>query len=81
MVMISHQGVDRREILEMLRRRWPDVLIKDLAQEEPVWTMTADDAADLGNRRRGVEPLRIVVMPQHDRQMIAPEVEAMPVVV
>ena len=42
--------------------------------------MTADDAADLG-RRRGVEPLRIVIMPQHDRQVIAPEVEPMPVVV
>ena len=26
--------------------------------------MTPDDAADLGSRRRGVEPLRIMVMPQ-----------------
>ena len=48
----------------MLGRRWPDVMVKDLAQEEPVWAMKADDAAELGSRRRGVEPLRIVVMPQ-----------------
>ena len=26
--------------------------------------MTANDAADLGSRSRGVEPLRILVMPQ-----------------
>ena len=50
-------------------RRWPDVLLKEL------------DAAAHGRCRRGVEPLRIVIMPQHDRQVIASEVEPMPVVV
>jgi hypothetical protein len=39
--------------------------VKGLEQEEPDVAMTADDAADLGRCRRGVEPLRIVVMPQH----------------
>ena len=73
LLMISHQGVDRREVLDVLRRRWPDVVVKDLEQEEPAWTMTADDAADLGSRRRGVEPLRIVVMPQKiTRVIVAP---------
>jgi hypothetical protein len=60
MVMISHQGVDRREVAEVLGRRWPSVVVKDLAQEEPTWVMTAYDAADLGSRRRGVEPLRVL---------------------
>ena len=41
-----------------------DVMLKDLGQEEPTWAMTPDEAADLGSRRRGVEPLRIMVMPQ-----------------
>ena len=41
-----------------------DVVLKDLEHEEPMWTMTPDDAANLGTRRRGVEPLRIMVMPQ-----------------
>jgi hypothetical protein len=31
--------------------------------------MTAEDAADLGRCRRGVEPLRIVIMPQHYQQV------------
>jgi hypothetical protein len=52
----------------VLCRRWPDVVVKGLEQEEPAVAMTAEDAADLGRCRRGVEPLRIVVMPQYDRQ-------------
>jgi hypothetical protein len=74
--------VDQREVEAVLRRRWPDVVVKTLEQERPAVAMTAQDAADLGSRRRGVEPLRIVVMPQHDRQAITvPVVEPMPVVV
>ena len=54
-----------------------------LAQEEPTWTMTPDEAAELGSRRRGVEPLRIVVMPQRVQQVtVAPQfIEPMPVLV
>ena len=72
LVLVSHEGVDRREVEDVLRRRWPDVVVKELEQEEPAVAMTADDAADLGRCRRGVEPLRIVVMPQHDRQVASP---------
>jgi hypothetical protein len=82
MVMISHDGVDRRDVLDVLRRRWPDVVLKGLELEEPAWTMTPDEAADLGGRRRGVEPLRILVMPQKITRMTvaaAPVIEAMPV--
>jgi hypothetical protein len=44
--------------------------------------MTADDAADLGRCRRGAEPLRIVIMPQQDRQPITSSIiQPMPVVV
>jgi hypothetical protein len=84
MVMISHQGIARREVLDVLCRRWPDVVVKELEHEEPTWTMTAGDAADLGSRRRGVEPLRIVVMPQRVQRvtvMPALVIEPMPVVV
>jgi hypothetical protein len=82
MVMISHQGVDRREVAEVLGRRWPSVVVKDLAQEEPVWEMTAYDAADLGSRRRGAEPLRVLVMPQKiTRVTVAPIIEPLPVLV
>jgi hypothetical protein len=73
LVMITHDGVDRHEVEAVLRRRWPDVVVK---------AMSPDAAANLGRRRRGVEPLRIVVMPQQDQQTITSSIiEAMPVVV
>jgi hypothetical protein len=82
LVLVTHEGIDRHEVLDVLCRRWPDVVVKESDQEEPTWAMTAEDAADLGRCRRGVEPLRIVVMPQHYRQAIMPPViEVMPVVV
>jgi hypothetical protein len=58
MVLISHHGVERCEVFNALDRRWPDVAAKDLQHEEPTWAMTANEAAALGRRRRGVEPLR-----------------------
>jgi hypothetical protein len=67
MVMITHDGVDRSEVVDVLRRRWPDLVLKSLEHEAQAWAMTAEDAADLGRGHRGVESLRIVVMPQHDR--------------
>jgi hypothetical protein len=84
LVLISHLGVDRREVQDVLGRRWPSVVAKDLAQEEPVWEMTADDAAELGSRRRGVEPLRVLVMPQKITRVAvapAPVIGPMPVVI
>ena len=79
--MISHDGVDRREVLDVLRPRWPHVLVKDPEAEEPTVGMSAADAAELGRRRRGVEPLRIVVMPQQGRTVVTPVIEPMPVLV
>ena len=84
LLLISHDGVDRRDVRDMLCRRWPDVVLKDLEHEEPAWTMTAHDAAELGTRRRGVEPLRILVMPQRiTRVTVAPlrEIAPMPIIV
>jgi hypothetical protein len=85
LVMISHQGVDRRAVLDVLWRRWPDMVLKDFEDEEPVWETTAEDAAELGSRRRGIEPLRIIVMPQRiTRVIVAPApvmLEPMPVIV
>ena len=41
LVMITHEGVDRHEVEDVLRRRWPDVVVKSLEQEEPAVAMTA----------------------------------------
>lgn len=84
LIMISHQGIHRREMADVLRPRWPNVVLKGLEAEEPASTMAPHEAADLGSRRRGVEPLRIIVMQQRVQRIvvtIAPVIEPMPVVV
>ena len=85
LMMISHPDIDRREVLSVLGRRWPEVVVKDLEHEEPAWTMTANDAAELGSRQRGAEPLRIVILSQKiTRVAVAPvpvNLEPVPVVV
>jgi hypothetical protein len=73
LVLISHQGIERREVQDVLNPRWPDIALKNFEHEEPMWEMTADDAAALGSRRRGVEALRILVMSQKiSRVTVAP---------
>ena len=84
LVLVSHDGVERRGVLDVLCRRWPDVVLKDLENEEPTWAMMANDAAALGMCRRGVEPLRILVMPQKITRVTvaaAQEIAPMPIVI
>jgi hypothetical protein len=81
LVLVTHEGVDRSEGQDLLHYRWPDVVVKALENEEPIVAMSPADAADLGRYRRGVEPLRIVVMAQHDRQFATPMIEPMLVAV
>jgi hypothetical protein len=81
LVMVTHDGVDRREVMDALRRRWPDVALKELEQEQPAVAMTTGDAADLGRCYRGIEPLRVVIMPQCDRQVASTGLDPMPVIV
>jgi hypothetical protein len=69
-ILIEHEGVDRQELLAVLQRRWPEVVLKNLENEAPTSTMAMDDATDLARFRRGVEPVRIVVLPQRDRQSV-----------
>jgi hypothetical protein len=68
LVLVTHEGVNQRELPDVLHHRWPNALVKSLEREEPAVAMSPADAADLGRCRRGIEPLRIVVMPQRDRQ-------------
>jgi hypothetical protein len=55
-VFMLREGIDRRDIQDMLRCRWPDALVKSLEHEQPR-VMTAENPADLGRCRSGVEPL------------------------
>jgi hypothetical protein len=81
LLLISHEGIERPDVEDVLRRRWPALVLKSLEHEAPVVTMAATDAAELGGCHRGIEPLRIVIMPQQDRQIAAPMIEPMPVLV
>jgi heme exporter protein D len=47
LVLVAHDGMDRREVDDVLRRRWPTV-VKELEQERPAVAMLPGDAADLG---------------------------------
>jgi hypothetical protein len=65
-ILVEHEGVERCEVVKVLQRRWPEVVLKNLDNETPTSTIMTDDAADLARFRRGVEPLRLVVLPQRD---------------
>jgi hypothetical protein len=61
MILIQHESISHHTIWAALARRWPDVLLVDPGQFEPTSRMTAADAASLALRRRGAEPIRVVV--------------------
>lgn len=63
-LLIRHEGVGRGQIVEVLRRHWPDAQVTDITTLFPVWNLGIDDAVELARAKRGVEPLRIVVMGQ-----------------
>jgi hypothetical protein len=64
LIPVRHPGLSRGEITDVLGRRWPDLLASDVGAAEPTWSMPIDDVVELAPARRGVEPLRIVVLPQ-----------------
>lgn len=64
LLLAQHLGVDRVEAWATLRRRWPDVVLSSPGDIAPSSAMTVGDAAALACRRRGIEPIRIVILPQ-----------------
>jgi hypothetical protein len=63
-VLIRHSGIARARVRSILQRRWPDATLHGVGDLTPNSWMSVDDAADLARHRRGIEGLRIVVMPQ-----------------
>jgi hypothetical protein len=64
LVLIQHAGIHREDVLDILARRWPGIVMTNVRDAEPSWRMSVDQAAALGRRRRGIEGIRIVVPPQ-----------------
>jgi hypothetical protein len=65
LLFVRHTGIGRSEVAAVLEARWPDVSVGDVGAAEPSWTLATADAAELARVRRGVEPLRIIVLAQH----------------
>jgi hypothetical protein len=61
-VFVRHPGVAREEVAAVLHKRWPAALVGVVGASEPSWALSVKDAAGLARARRGVEPLRIVVL-------------------
>jgi hypothetical protein len=64
MLLVRHPGIGKTEPAEVFQRRWPEALVKDAVEMSLVWDLGIDDAVELARAKRGVEPLRIVVMGQ-----------------
>jgi hypothetical protein len=64
LLLIRHPGVGRAEVADALCRRWPGAVVGDAGSLSPSWEMPVEDAVELARARRGVEPLRVVVLAQ-----------------
>jgi hypothetical protein len=66
-LLIRHPGVTRAEIADALRSRWPGAVVGDAGAAEPSWEISSvEDAVELARARRGVEPLRIIILAQRN---------------
>jgi hypothetical protein len=52
MVMVAHEGIDPYEVEDVLRRRWPDIVVKSLEREEPAVALLPGNAADVSGSPR-----------------------------
>ncbi len=64
LLVARHAGINRREIAQAFQSRWPDASVGKIGTMPASWEFDLDDAVELARVRRGVEPLRIVVLPQ-----------------
>jgi hypothetical protein len=64
LILIEHSGTDRDEVWSILERRWPEVVLQDAGNIQPSSRMTVEDATLMARRRRGIEPIRIVILAQ-----------------
>jgi hypothetical protein len=68
MIPMRHPpGLPRAELAMVLHRRWPGLPVGDVGDATPSWPMTVAEMAELARLRRGVEPLRVVLMEQRVR--------------
>jgi hypothetical protein len=64
-LLIRHPAITRSEAAEVLRQRWPGTAITEVGAVEPSWSPKTEDAVEIALARRGVEPIRVVILAQH----------------
>jgi hypothetical protein len=64
MALVRHPETTHAEIAEVFSRRWPEMTVGDVEVASPNWEIAVEDAVELARIRRGVEPLRILVLPR-----------------
>lgn len=78
LLLIRHRDLSRMQVAYVLGRRWPPCVVGDLGTASPSWTMPNADAVELARIRRGVEPLRVVVLGRRSSVSMPLPAEPMP---
>ena len=78
LLLIRHGDLSRMEVADTLGRRWPSCVVGDLGTASPSWTMPDADAIELARIRRGVEPLRVLVLGRRSAVSMPLPAEPMP---
>ncbi len=62
-LIVSHPGLNRRQIAERLHALWPETVLED-APADPVDELSTKLLARLGERSRALQPLRFIISPR-----------------
>ncbi|MBL6454532.1 hypothetical protein JMJ55_04295 [Belnapia sp. T6] len=63
LLLVRHAEIDRAEVFDVFERRWPDMTLSAVGSISLTWNLTIEDAVEIAHAKRGVEPLRTVVLP------------------
>jgi hypothetical protein len=64
-MLVRHPpGLTRSDVELVLSRRWPGALISEVGHAVPSWPLSVVEMAELARLRRGVEPLRRLILAQ-----------------
>jgi hypothetical protein len=63
LVMIRHAGFEEGEVADALRRKRPGLSVSN-SGAMPTSALPLKDAVELALVRRGIEPLRVAILPQ-----------------
>ena len=80
LVRVHHPGIHSVRLWPTLKTRWPEIVVRDVSAVCLDPNVSIDVAADLARRRRGIEPIRIIVPSQVQRKNFQDDahVEPMP---